>query len=97
MADQAAVLAHHVAGGADARQLPLGPLGDAAVLYEEMGRGPLPGPFFSSAVLGALVVMEAGSEAQRGRLLPAIAVTESRRRRRESNPRSVSNRVSGRR
>ena len=30
---------------------------DAAVLYEELGRGPLPGPFFSSGVLGALTVM----------------------------------------
>ena len=38
---------------------------DAAVLYEELGRGPLPGPFFSSGVLGALTVMEAGTEEQR--------------------------------
>jgi len=53
-----------------------GPLGDAAVLYEELGRGPLPGPFFSSAVLGALAVMEAGTETQRARLLPAIASGE---------------------
>src|SRR5678816_465184 len=28
---------------------------DTAVLYEELGRGPLPGPFFSSGVLGALM------------------------------------------
>jgi alkylation response protein AidB-like acyl-CoA dehydrogenase len=48
-------------------------LGDAAVLYEEMGRGPLPGPFFGSGVLGALAVMQGGTEAQRTRLLPAIA------------------------
>jgi alkylation response protein AidB-like acyl-CoA dehydrogenase len=46
---------------------------DAAVLYEELGRGPLPGPFFSSGVLGALTLLEAGSEAQRRALLPAIA------------------------
>ncbi len=46
---------------------------DAAVLYEELGRGPLPGPFFSSAVLGALTVLEAGSEAQRQAILPAVA------------------------
>jgi len=52
------------------------PLADVAVLYEELGRGPLPGPFFSSAVLGASVVMEAGTEAQRARLLPAIAAGE---------------------
>ena len=31
---------------------------DTAVLYEELGRGPLPGPFFSSGVLGALVLLE---------------------------------------
>ena len=52
------------------------PLADVAVLYEELGRGPLPGPFFSSGVLGASVVMEAGTEAQRARLLPAIASGE---------------------
>ncbi len=51
-------------------------LADVAVLYEELGRGPLPGPFFSSGVLGASVVMEAGTEAQRARLLPAIASGE---------------------
>ncbi len=46
---------------------------DAAVLYEELGRGPLPGPFFSSGVLGALTVLEAGTDEQRSRLLPAVA------------------------
>ncbi len=48
-------------------------LGDTAVLYEELGRGPLPGPFFSSGVLGALVVEEGGTEAQRLRLLAGVA------------------------
>jgi alkylation response protein AidB-like acyl-CoA dehydrogenase len=48
-------------------------LTDAAVLYEELGRGPLPGPFFSSGVLGALTTMEAGTEAQRSALLPRVA------------------------
>src|SRR5215468_1804149 len=48
-------------------------LSDAAVLYEELGRGPLPGPFFSSGVLGALSVLEAGTEEQRRRILPAVA------------------------
>jgi alkylation response protein AidB-like acyl-CoA dehydrogenase len=48
-------------------------LTDAGVLYEELGRGPLPGPFFSSGVLGALAVLEAGSEEQRRRILPAVA------------------------
>ena len=46
---------------------------DAAVLYEELGRGPLPGPFFSSGVLGALTVMEAGTDAQRRAILPHVA------------------------
>ena len=48
-------------------------LTDAAVLYEELGRGPLPGPFFTSGVLGALTLLEAGSEAQRAALLPRVA------------------------
>jgi alkylation response protein AidB-like acyl-CoA dehydrogenase len=48
-------------------------LTDAAVLYQEFGRGPLPGPFFSSSVLSALVLLEAGTEEQRLRYLPAIA------------------------
>src|SRR5258705_10088443 len=51
-------------------------LSDAAVLYEELGRGPLPGPFFSSGVLGALTVLEAGTEEQRRRILPGVAAGE---------------------
>lgn len=54
-------------GGAD------GSLADAAVLYEEIGRGLLPGPHHSSAVLAAQVLLRAGSESQQARLLPAIA------------------------
>jgi alkylation response protein AidB-like acyl-CoA dehydrogenase len=50
-----------------------GSLTDAAVLFQEFGRGPLPGPFFSSGVLSALVLLEAGSDEQRRRYLPAIA------------------------
>jgi alkylation response protein AidB-like acyl-CoA dehydrogenase len=48
-------------------------LTDAAVLYQEFGRGPLPGPFFSSSVLSALVLLDAGNEEQRLHHLPAIA------------------------
>jgi alkylation response protein AidB-like acyl-CoA dehydrogenase len=48
-------------------------LSDAAVLYEELGRGPLPGPFFSSGVLGALTVLECATEEQRRRILPGVA------------------------
>src|SRR5438874_4051707 len=40
-------------------------LTDTAVLFEELGRGPLPGPFFSSAVFGALAVLEAGTDEQK--------------------------------
>jgi alkylation response protein AidB-like acyl-CoA dehydrogenase len=47
-------------------------LTDAAVLYREFGRGPLPGPFFSSGVLSAMILLEAGTEEQRRRCLPAI-------------------------
>ena len=54
-----------------------GTVGDAAVLYEELGRGPLPGPFFSSGVLGALTVLEAGTAAQRRELLPRVAAGEA--------------------
>src|SRR5262245_41180939 len=49
---------------------------DTAVLYEELGRGPLPGPFFSSGVLAALLLLEGGTKEQRRALLPAIATGE---------------------
>ena len=52
-------------------------LTDAAVLFEELGRGPVPGPFFSSGALGALTVMEAASPAQRREILPGVARGES--------------------
>ena len=52
-------------------------LTDAAVLYEELGRGPLPGPFFSSGVLGALTVMEGATESQRRAILPGVATGEA--------------------
>lgn len=50
---------------------------DAAIVFQEFGRGPLPGPFFSSGVLSALVLLEAGSEEQRRRYLPAIGRGEN--------------------
>lgn len=46
---------------------------DAAVVFEELGRGPLTGPYFSSGVLGALTVLEAGTEEQKRRILPEVA------------------------
>ena len=48
-------------------------LTDAAVVYEQLGAGPLTGPFFSSGVLGALIVAEAGTDEQKRRWLPNIA------------------------
>jgi len=52
-------------------------LTDAAVLFEELGRGPVPGPFFSSGVLGALTVLQAATPAQRQALLPRVASGEA--------------------
>ena len=46
---------------------------DLAVLLEEMGRACLPGPFFSTVVLGALPVLDFGNEDQKQRYLPRIA------------------------
>ena len=48
-----------------------------AVVLEEMGRVVYPGPYFSSAVLAAQVVLAAGSEDAKNRLLPAIASGET--------------------
>ena len=50
---------------------------DLAVLLEEMGRACLPGPFFSTVVLGALPILDLGSEEQKQRHLPKIAQGEA--------------------
>jgi alkylation response protein AidB-like acyl-CoA dehydrogenase len=49
---------------------------DLAVLLEEMGRACLPGPFFSTVILGGLTIADAGSEAQKEKYLPKIASGE---------------------
>src|SRR5499426_1463386 len=49
---------------------------DAAVLFEELGRGPVPGPYFSSGVLGALTVLHGGTEEQKHAILPQVASGE---------------------
>jgi alkylation response protein AidB-like acyl-CoA dehydrogenase len=49
---------------------------DVAVLFEELGTGPVPGPLFSSAVLCARILLEAGSEGTRKAWLPRIASGE---------------------
>ena len=47
-------------------------LTDTAVLFEELGRGPVLGPHFSSSVLGTLIVLLGGTEAQKQELLPGV-------------------------
>ena len=49
-----------------------GDFADLLVLLEEMGRVLLPGPFFSTVVLGGLSILEIGSEEQRQKFLPKI-------------------------
>jgi alkylation response protein AidB-like acyl-CoA dehydrogenase len=51
---------------------------DLAVLMEEMGRALVPGPYFASVCLGAVAVLEAGTDAQRKAILPGIASGEKR-------------------
>jgi len=46
---------------------------DVAVLFEELGTGPVPGPLFSSAVLGARILLEAASDGQKKAWLPQVA------------------------
>jgi len=46
---------------------------DLAVLIEEMGRACLPGPFFSTVVLGGLTITDVGTEEQKKEFLPEIA------------------------
>src|SRR3981189_2987299 len=46
---------------------------DVAVLFEELGTGPVPGPLFSSAVLCARIVLDAASESAKKAWLPLIA------------------------
>ena len=45
---------------------------DCAVVFEELGRGPLPGPYFSCGVLAAQLFLEGGSAAQQKSWLPKI-------------------------
>ena len=51
---------------------------DAGVLFEELGRGPAPGPHIASAVLSALAILEGGAEPQKRQWLPPIARGEMR-------------------
>jgi alkylation response protein AidB-like acyl-CoA dehydrogenase len=49
---------------------------DLAIVLEEMGRVVMPGPFFSTVVLGGITIAEAGSEEQKRRYLASIAAGE---------------------
>lgn len=49
---------------------------DVAVLFEELGTGPVPGPLFSSAVLSARILLEAADEKAKKAWLPRIASGE---------------------
>ncbi|MBI2963974.1 MAG: acyl-CoA/acyl-ACP dehydrogenase [Deltaproteobacteria bacterium] len=49
---------------------------DLAVVLEEMGRAVLPGPFFSTVLLGGGALLDGGSAAQRQKYLEPIAAGE---------------------
>ncbi len=49
---------------------------DIIALLEEMGNGCVPGPFFSTVILGALPILDAGTEEQKQQYLPKIAQGE---------------------
>ena len=49
---------------------------DLMVLLGEMGYSALPGPFFSTVILGGLPLQEAGSDAQKADILPGLASGE---------------------
>lgn len=50
-----------------------GSLIDLVLMLEEMGRVCVPGPFFSTVVLGITAIVECGSDSQQQELLPKIA------------------------
>lgn len=50
-----------------------GSLTDAGVLFEELGRGPVPGPHVSSAILGVFTILAGGTEDQKKEWLPLLA------------------------
>ena len=51
---------------------------DLTVLMEEMGRAVMPGPFFSTVLLGGLTILEAGSAAQKTEWLGKISAGEAK-------------------
>jgi alkylation response protein AidB-like acyl-CoA dehydrogenase len=51
---------------------------DLVVLMEEMGRASMPGPYFSTVLLGGLAVLEAGSGAQKKEWLARVAAGQAK-------------------
>jgi alkylation response protein AidB-like acyl-CoA dehydrogenase len=49
---------------------------DMTVIAEEAGKALIPGPFFATALLGAPIIIEGGSDAQKKDLLPKMAKGE---------------------
>jgi alkylation response protein AidB-like acyl-CoA dehydrogenase len=49
---------------------------DMAILFEEFGRAAAPGPMFSTLILGALPILEWGTEEQKKAILPKVASGE---------------------
>ena len=49
---------------------------DAGVLFEELGRGPVPGPHLGSAVLSVFTILAGGTELQKRDWLPRLATGE---------------------
>ena len=50
---------------------------NAGALFEALGTGPLPGPYFSSAILSTEIILAAANEAQKQKILPDIAQGKS--------------------
>ena len=50
---------------------------DCAVVFEQLGHGPVPGPLFTSGILSAQMIFEACTDAQRKDLLPALCSGKS--------------------
>ena len=50
-----------------------GTFGDLSIILEEMGKFLLPGPFFSTAILGGVTILQSNNEELKQRVLPGIA------------------------
>jgi alkylation response protein AidB-like acyl-CoA dehydrogenase len=50
-----------------------GSLLDLAILFEELGKTALPNPIFSTILLGAIPILDGGSDEQQKKLLPGVA------------------------